>query len=75
MLCKKYSLFSFLRPSLWAEQTPLDNFGRGSHHEQLCEIIFHFGLQSRKSCRLKVILFLALMAILFSGAEPFGQLW
>ena len=40
-----------------------------------CEILFHLGQQSRKSCRLKIILFLALMAILFGGAEPvaFGK--
>ena len=39
--------------------------------EQFCEIILKSVHWSGKRCHLKVFLFLALVAILFSGAEQF----
>ena len=38
-----------------------------------CEIILKSGQWYGRRCRLKVFLFLALVAILFSGAEPLGN--
>ena len=46
------------------------NFGRGSPKEHFCEIILKSGHWLRR-CRCKVFLFLALVAILFMGEEPF----
>ena len=53
------------------EQNDFSNFGKGSHKEHFFEIILKSGHWSRRRCHLKVFLFLALVAILFSGAEPF----
>ena len=41
------------------------------HPKKHCEIILKLGHWPRRSCDLKVFLFLALAAILFSGVEPF----
>ena len=49
------------------------NFGRGLPKEHFCEIILKLGHWPRRKCRLNVFffLFLALDAILFSGAKRF----
>ena len=39
--------------------------------EHFCKIILKSGLWPRRRCHLKVFLFLALAAILFSGAERY----
>ena len=44
---------------------------RTSLKEHLCEIILKSGHWPRRRCCLKVFLFLALVAILFSGTKPF----
>ena len=41
------------------------------HEEHFCEIVLKSSHRSKKRCCLKVFLFLALVAILFSRAEPF----
>ena len=46
------------------------NFGRASLEEYLSANILKSGHWPRMRCLLKSILFLALAAILFSGAEP-----
>ena len=56
-----------------AERNHLGNFGRGSPKEHSCEIISKFIQWPRRRCRFKVILFLAPVAILFSGAKPLGN--
>ena len=65
-------------PELWqsfcsAERNHLCNFGRGYLEEQLCEIILNFGQWFRRRCLLKYFLSGVLVALLFSGAEPFMQ--
>ena len=50
------------------------NFGRGSPKEHFCEIILKSGHLPRR-CLLKVFQFLALAAILCSGAIRFEQFW
>ena len=49
------------------------NFGNGSPKKHFCEIILKSGHLPRRRCRLEVSVFLALVAILFSGVEPFEQ--
>ena len=44
---------------------------QGGTKEIFFEIILKSGCWARKRCRLNVLLFLALVAILFSGEEPF----
>ena len=55
------------------ERNHLGNFGKGAREEHFCEIILKSGHWPGRRCRLKVFLFLALVAILFSGVEPFRQ--
>ena len=55
------------------ELNHLGNFGRGSSKESKehsYEVISKSIQWPRRRCRFKVFLFLALAAILFSGAEP-----
>ena len=69
---------------LFSGAEPLGNFGKGTSEEHFCEIILKLG-HCPGRCRLKLFflfvccfffsLFLALVAILFSGAEPFRQFW
>ena len=48
------------------------NFGRGLARKHFCEIILKSTHWPLRSCRLKGFsFFLALAAVLFSGAEPF----
>ena len=53
------------------EPKEFSNYGRGSPEEHFCEIILKLVHWSRRRYHLKVFLFLALAAILFSGAERF----
>ena len=62
------------QPFCLLEMNHLCNFGRGHYEEQFYEIILNLG-QWFRICRLKDFLFGALAALLFSGAEPFMQLW
>ena len=50
-----------------------EQFGRGSPKEHSCKIILKLDQWPRRRCRFKAFLFLALVAILFSEAEPFRQ--
>ena len=47
---------------------------QGHYEEQFCKFISNLGQWFRKRCRLKDFLSGALVALLFSGAEPFMQL-
>ena len=74
---KGFSIFSPGGHLVQWEQKGLSNFGRQSPKEHSCTIIsksMHW-LRSRRRSRLKVFLFLALVAILFHEAEPFEQFW
>ena len=51
----------------------LCNFGRGHYEECNCENILNLGQWVRRISCLKIVLSLALVAILFSRAEPFVQ--
>ena len=52
------------------EWSDFSNFGKGSSSkDHFCEIILKSGHWSTMRCHLKVFLCLALVAILFSGAE------
>ena len=61
----------FVQPS-WNN---FSNFGQGEYEEHICEIVLKSSHWPRRRCRLKVFLFLALVAILFSRDEPFKQFW
>ena len=68
-----FSIFSHLvHPS---NRSGLSNFGRRYPKEYSCEIILKLDKWLWRRCHFKVFLFLALAAILFSGAKPFRQLW
>ena len=49
-------------------------FGREHYEERFCDIILKLDRWVRR-CHLKIVLFLALGAILFSGVEQFVQFW
>ena len=68
---KFFFLFLALAAICSAERKNFSNFDRGSPKEHFCEIILKSGHWPRRRRRLKVLLFLALVAIFFSGAEPF----
>ena len=55
------------------EHNDFSKFGRGSPKKHFCEIILKLVHWSKRRCHLKVFLFLALAAILFSGAERFSN--
>ena len=57
---------------LFSGRNHMCNFGRGDYEEQVCEIILNFGQWFRRCC-LKDFLSGALVALLFSGVEPFMQ--
>ena len=61
-----WSLFSCV------EWNRFGNFGRWHYEEHFCVIIFEFGPVVQESL-FKDFLFRALVAILFSGAEPFRK--
>ena len=53
----------------------MSNFGRGSAKKNSCIIVLKSILWFWRRSRLKVFLFLALVAILFNRAERFEQFW
>ena len=57
------------------ERNDFNYFGRGSPKKHFCEIILKSGHWPMRRCHLKVFLYLALAAILFSGAKRFKQFW
>ena len=63
--------FPFVQPS--GTSNPLCNFSRGHFEEYFSEIILNFGPVVKEKMSLKDILFLTLVASLFSGAEWFVQ--
>ena len=69
MLFKGFSIFSS-----GGQQNHFSNFGKRALEEHFCEIILKSGHWHGRY-RLKVFLFLALVAILFSRAEPFWKFW
>ena len=54
-------------------QWSFSNFGRETLNEYFCEIILKSVHWSWRRCHLKMFLFLALVAILFSGADRFSH--
>ena len=57
-------------------QNSLNNFSRELPKELSCEIILKYVHQFRQKKLFKVFfLFIALVAILFNGVEPFEQFW
>ena len=69
MSFKGFSLFYLWQPFCSVERNDFSNIGRGLPKKYFYEIILKLGLWSRRRCHLKVFLFLALVAILFSGTE------
>ena len=61
------------RPFCSAERNKLSNFGKGSLEAHFCKIVLKSGHLPRSRCRFKVIIILALAAILFSRSERFLQ--
>ena len=71
MSFKGFSISSF--GGHFVQQNYLSNDGRWSPKEQFCEIIMISGHWPTRRCCLKVFLFLALVAILFSRAKVFSN--
>ena len=72
MSFKGFSTFSFGGHFFSAERKHFNKFGRGSPKDHFCEIILKSSHWPRRKCRLFLFfLFLVLVAILCSGAEPF----
>ena len=70
MSFKVFFLFFLLwRPFCSAKQSDFSKIGRGSSKKYIHEMFLKSGNWPRRRCRLKVFLFLALVAILFSRAE------
>ena len=72
MLFKGISYLELWQPFCSVECNQLCNFGRGYYEEQFCEINLNLGQWFRR-CQLKHFLSGALVALLFSGMEPFMQ--
>ena len=72
MSFKGFSISSF--GGHLVQQNHLNNNGRWSPKEHFCEIIMISGHWPTRRCCLKVFLFLALVAILFSRAKVFSNL-
>ena len=66
------SYLKLWQPFCSAQLNHLCNFGRGYYEEQFCEIIKNLNQWFRR-CLLKIFLSGALMALFFSGGEPFVQ--
>ena len=75
MLFKGFYYFQLWQPFYSVEQNHFSNFGSGSPKEHFCEIFLKSGHWPRRRCRLRVVLFLVLVAILFSRVEPFYLIW
>ena len=71
MSCKVFSISSF--GCHFVQQNHLSNDGRWSPKEHFCEIIMISVHWPTRRCCLKVFLFLALVAILFSRAKVFSN--
>ena len=71
MSFKGFSISSF--GGHFVQQNHLSNDGRWSPKEHFCEIIMISGHWPTRRCCLKVFLFLALVAILFSRAKVFSN--
>ena len=71
MSFKGFSIFSSDVHFCSAERTDFSNVGRRSPIGHFCEIISKSFHKTRRICRFKVFLFLALAANLFIGAERF----
>ena len=74
MSFKDMSYLELCRLFCSAEQNHLCNFLRGHNEEQFCEFILNLGQWFRKRCCLKYFLSGALVALGFSGAEPFREM-
>ena len=72
MSFKDISYLELWQPFCSEEKNHLCNFGSGCYTVQFCEIILILG-QCFRRCRLKYFLYGALVALLFSGVEPFVQ--
>ena len=75
MAFNDYSYLELWWPFCSVKANHLCKFNRGYPEEQFCEIILNLDLWFRMRCRLKDFLFGALVALMFSGAEPFMQFW
>ena len=71
MPIKGFSCFSYAGHFVQWSKTIFCNFGRGSFKDHFYEIILKLGTWSMSRYHLRVFLFLALVAILWSRAEPF----
>ena len=69
---KDISYLQLWWPSCSAEWNYEGNFGKGHYEENVCEIRI---LTSGSDVIFKYFLSIALAAILFGGAKPFGQFW
>ena len=72
MSFKGISYLELWQPFCSAEHDHLCNFGRGYQEEQFFEIILNLSQWFRR-CLLKDFLSGGLVALLFSGVEPFLQ--
>ena len=70
-----FSYLELWRPFCLAELNHLCNFNRGYPEGQVWKIIFNLDMWFRRRCRLKDFLSEALVALVFSGAEPVMQIW
>ena len=70
-----FFLFIALVAICSTERKGSSNFGGQSPKEHSCIIISKSIHRLRRRSHLKVFLFLALVAILFNGAERFEQFW
>ena len=75
MFFKGISYQELCWPVCSAEQNDLCNFGRWHYEEQFYELISNLGLWFSRRCRLIYFLSGGLVALIFSGAEPFMQKW
>ena len=71
----KISYLELWWPFCSAERNHFCNFGRGYPEEQFWEMFFNLDQWFRKRCHLKDFLSGALLALVFSEAEPFMQFW
>ena len=69
------SYLELWQPFCPAERTHLCNLSRVYPEEQFCDFLLNLGQWFRRSCGLKDYLSGTLVALLFSGAEPFMQFW
>ena len=78
--CFFFSILSSSGHFVQRSRTILAILVEGYPKKHFCEIILKSGHWPRRRCHLKLflfffLLFLALVAILFSGVKPFEQFW